>query len=267
MAAATSRWRVRRARRAAVAVGFLWIAVFALAAAPVQAGDGGRRAETVSVFAAASLTDSFRAIAREFEKLNGGTAVELNLAGSPTLVRQIVEGAPADVFASADEASMESLRMSKHVVGEPVVFARNSLAIAVDKGNPHRIAGLADLVRPKLIIALCAPTVPAGRYAREAFRRAGVPVPAASEELDVRAALTKVELGEADAAVVYVTDVRARAERIERVAIPDAHNVVARYPIARLVNALHTDAARRFVDYVLSPAGQRILADHGFRSP
>lgn len=243
------------------------IAIVVAAAAPLPSFAGDAAPETLHVSAAASLTESFQAIVRAFHDAERGVDVELNLGGSGALARQITEGAPADVFASADEASMDTLRSGHQLAGDPAVFATNSLAIAVAKGNPQRIKTLADLTRAKLTIALCAPTVPAGRYAREAFGKAGVPVPEASQELDVRSALTKVELGEADAAIVYVTDVRARAERVDAVAVPDSQNVVARYPIARLANAPHPESARRFVEYVLSPAGQRVLAEHGFRKP
>ena len=236
------------------------------AAVPARAGDD--HAEKLSVFAAASLTESFRAIGDAFEKADQGkTTVELNLAGSQALARQIVEGARADVFAAADEASMEGLRADHHLDGAPMIFARNVLAIAVPAGNPRKITGLADLAAPKLIVALCAPAVPAGRYAREAFRKAGVAVPESSQELDVRSALNKVELGEADAAVVYATDVRARTGHVDSVPIPDAQNVDARYPIAAVAGAPHPQAARRFIEYVRSPAGQRILADYSFRMP
>ncbi len=226
-----------------------------------------RPPETLTVFAAASLTDAFRALARGFEQTEPHLHVELDVAGSPALVRQILEGAPGDVFAAADEVSMDAVREHGRVLGEPVVFARNSLTIAVEQANPRRITGLADLLRPDVTVALCAPTVPAGRYAREALRRAGLAVPEASQEIDVRAALTKVELGEADAAVVYVTDVRARADRVAAVPIAAEQNVVARYPIARLTEANNAAGAARFTAYVLSADGQRALAASGFLPP
>jgi molybdate transport system substrate-binding protein len=222
-------------------------------------------AETVTVFAAASLTDAFRTIGKDFEASHPGTKVELNFAGSSTLVRQIVEGAPADVFASADEESMQ--RAAGEVAGGTQVFARNRLAIIVPKGNPNRVTGLADLGRDGTTVALAAPAVPAGRYAIEAFGKAGVAVPAGSHEADVKAVVTRVATGEADAGIVYATDVVAGGAHIEAVAVPDAHNVLARYPIAVMKSAKDAAAAQAFVAHVLSASGQRMLAVAGFLAP
>lgn len=224
-------------------------------------------AAEVSVSAAASLTAAFQAIATAFEKANPGRDVATNFAGSPTLVQQILEGAPVDVFASADEANMKRVLDAGEVAGAPRVFARNRLAILVEKGNPKRIESLADLAKPGLVVALCAPAVPAGRYAREAFAKAGVPVPATSEELDVKAVVSRVTLGEADAGVVYVTDVRAAGERAEGIDIPDAANVVATYPIAVLRDAPNRTGAEAFVAFVAGPEGRQILEGFGFLSP
>ncbi len=182
-------------------------------------------------------------------------------------MQQIREGAPADVFASADEANMQKLIDAKAVAGTPRVFARNLLQIVVAKGNPLRIAGLADLTKPGLIVVLCGETVPAGRYALEAFTKAGVTPPAGSRELDVKAVVSKVALGEADAGVVYVTDVRAARDKVEGVGLAAAHNVVAKYPIAVLSEARDPDTARAFIDFVLSDPGRKILGDYGFLSP
>jgi len=212
-------------------------------------------AESVTVFAAASLTEPFRTIGKDFEAAHPGTKVEFNFAGSSTLVRQIVEAAPADVFASADEENMQKAVDAGDVAGMPQVFARNRLAIIVPKGNPKHVTGLADLARPGMTIALAAPAVPVGRYAAEAFAKAGVPAPAGSNEADVKAVVTRVSLDEADAGVVYTTDAAAGGEKVETVAIPDGHNVVARYPIATLKGAPNPAGARAFVAYVLSPPG------------
>ena len=222
---------------------------------------------TLDVFAAASLTASFRTLGAAFETAHPGTKVAFNFAGSPTLVQQIREGAPADIFASADEANMQKLIAAGAVVGAPQIFAENLLQIAVAKGNPHRIAGLADLAQPGLTVVLCGETVPCGRYALEAFKKAGVTPPAGSRELDVKAVVTKVALGEADGGIVYVTDVRAAADKVEGVGLAASHNVSARYPIATLREATHTDAARAFIAFVLSDPGRKILGDYGFRAP
>ncbi len=249
------------------------IAFFALAfvAAPAPSGelpvsrDASRTA--ITVFAAASLTVAFQAIGREFERSAPGTTVQFNFAGSSTLAQQIREGAPADVFASADEANMQTLAEAGEFAGAARVFATNRLAIVVQAGNPQHLTGLSDLTNRTLTLALAAPAVPAGKYATEAFAKAGLAVPAASQEPDVRAVLNKVAFGEADAGIVYVTDVRAAGGQVEAVAIPDQHNVVARYPIAVLKHAAGARNAAAFVDFVLSDTGQRTLAGYGFMVP
>jgi molybdate transport system substrate-binding protein len=223
--------------------------------------------QEVSVFAAASLTAAFRAVGAAYEAAHPGTKVTFNFAGSPTLVQQIREGAPADVFASADEATMQTLVEAGAVSGTPRIFAGNRLQIAVAKGNPHRITGLADLARPGLVVVLCGDTVPCGRYGLEAFARAGAKAPAGSREPDVKAVLNKVALGEADAGLVYATDVRAARERVGGVDIPTDHDVVARYPIAALRDAAHAEAARAFIAFVLSDPGTKILGEYGFQRP
>jgi molybdate transport system substrate-binding protein len=237
------------------------------ALASILLGASVAAAETVTVFAAASLTEAFRTLGRDFEAAHAGAKVEFNFASSSTLARQIVEGAPADVFVSADEENMQKATAAGEVAGTPQVFARNRLAIIVTRGNPRHVTGLADLGRPGLTIALAAPAVPVGRYAAEAFAKAGVPVPAGSNEADVKAVVTRVSMGEADAGVVYTTDVAAGGDRIEAVSIPDAHNVLARYPIAATKHAPNEAGARAFVAHVLSPAGRRVLTAAGFLAP
>ncbi len=234
--------------------------LFVLAASRVDA-------ETVSVFAAASLSEAFKTIGADFEAAHPGTKVELNFAGSSTLARQIDEGAPADVFAAADDENMQKVVAAGDVGGAPQPFVRNRLTIIVPKGNPKHVASLADLGRSGLTIALAAPAVPVGRYALQAFEKAGVTAPAGTNEADVKAVVTRVAMGEADAGVVYTTDVAAGGDEIERVAIPEAHNVVARYPIAALKGAPNAAGAHDFVAYVLSPPAQRVLAGVGFLSP
>lgn len=221
----------------------------------------------LAVSAAASLTAALTEAAAAFEKANAGTDVKTNFAGSPTLVQQILEGAPVDVFASADEPNMQKLVDAGKVTGKPAVFARNRLEIIVEKGNPKKIASLADLAKPGMVVALCGPTVPAGRYAREAFSKAGVAVPKSSEELDVKGVVAKVILGEVDAGVVYVTDVHAASDEAEGVAIPEASNVIGSYPIAVLKDAPNRAAADLFVKTVLGAEGRSILERYGFLAP
>jgi molybdate transport system substrate-binding protein len=222
------------------------------------------RADTVTVFAATSLTAAFETIGKAVEAANAGTSVEFNFAGSSTLARQIAEGAPADVFASADEESMDTVRA---LVASPQIFAGNRLTIVVAKGNPRRIASLADLAKPGLVVSLAAPVVPIGRYTRDVFAKAGVAVPESSSEIDVKAVATRVAMGDADAGIVYTTDVAAGRETVDVVAIPDAENVRARYPIATVKAAKNATGALAFVHYVLSPEARKVLAAAGFLAP
>ena len=222
------------------------------------------RAEAVTVFAAASLTEAFKTLGRDFEAANAGTKVEFNFAGSSTLARQILEGAPADVFASADEENMEKVRAQ---VSSPQIFAGNRLAIIVSKGNPKKVASVADLGKPGLTVSLAAPVVPIGRYAREVFAKAGGAVPESSSEVDVKAVATRVAMGEADAGIVYTTDVAAVGGKVEGVAIPAALNVRAKYPIATVRASKNGTGALAFVRFVLSPEGRRVLTAAGFLAP
>jgi molybdate transport system substrate-binding protein len=250
-----------RARHRSARVALLAVAALLLGRADPAPAAG----ETLRVLAAASLSGAFRDLAAEFGRRHPGTEVLLGFAGSHTLAHQILEGAPADVFASADEATMADLRAAGAVSGEPRVFARNRLAIAVEAGNPRRITSLADLLRPGLVVALAGPAVPAGRYARQALARAGLAVPAASEEVDVKAVVQKIALGEADGGIVYATD--GIGARVEIVEIPAGQNVVARLSIALLAEAANRALGEAFVAYAVGPLGQAVLARHGFEGP
>ena len=220
------------------------------------------------VFAAASLTAPFEELAKAFEIRHPGSNLDLHFAGTPQLVLQVREGATADVFASADAANMQKLVEASQTAAAPQVFARNRLAIAVAKGNPHRIASLADLQqRPGLRVVLCGPEVPAGRYAREALAKAAVTVRSLSDEPSVRAIVSKVRLGEVDAGIVYATDTAHAVDLIGSVAIPDEHNVVTTYPIAMLKAGKSSMMAAQFVAFVLSADGQQILRSFGFQAP
>jgi molybdate transport system substrate-binding protein len=256
-------------RRAVSAV----LAIAALAGAGCGGDDGAAGSPsgptaidgTVTVLAAASLTDAFEELAIAFEAEHPSADVALTFDGSSALATQILEGVPADVFASADEVSLAKVVEGGAAAGGVVSFATSSLQIVVPLGNPLGIEGLADL-GADLRLSLCAPEVPCGRYAAEAFARAGLEVPPASAEENVRGVLTKVALGEADAGIVYVTDVQANAD-VEGVDLPAAHRVSAVYPATVLAEAPNPDAAAAFVDLLISPRGQRILASHGFGSP
>jgi molybdate transport system substrate-binding protein len=220
---------------------------------------------TVTVLAAASLTEAFEELAGAFEADHPGVDVVFTFDGSSALAAQILEGVPADVFASADDANLADVVDGGAAAGGVVPFATSSLQIVVARGNPLGIEGLADLTAD-LRLALCALEVPCGRYAAEAFARAGLDVPPASAEDNVRGVLTKVALGEADAGIVYVTDVRANAE-VEGVDLPASHQVSAAYPATALAEAPNPRAADAFVDFLTSTTAQRILATHGFGSP
>jgi molybdate transport system substrate-binding protein len=241
-------------------------AVLALAGCGGDSGGGSGAASPgeIKVFAAASLTAAFTELGEDFAAANGGTRVIFNFAGSQALATQIQQAAPADVFASADLANMDKVR---DLVGTPRNFASNLLAIVVENGNPRNIGGLDDLANPDLKVVLAAPDVPAGRYAAEILGRAGVTVKPVSEEDNVKAVVTKVSLGEADAGIVYVTDVTAGGDRVEGVDIPTEQNVTATYPIAAVKASQAPDQARAFVDLVLSAEGRRVLEQHGFLAP
>jgi len=217
------------------------------------------------VFAAASLTAPFGAIETAFEAAHPDVDVRCNFAGSPQLVLQIVEGAPADVFASADPANLQKVVAAGKAGADAKVFAKNRLAIVVKDGNPRGIRGLADLARPGHRVALCGPDVPAGRYARQALEQSGLVVSSLSDEPSVKALVAKVLLGELDAGIVYVTDCRTKG--VAAVAIPDDQQVVAEYPIVVCRTGANPGAAAAFVAFVGSPEGRAALTAHGFEAP
>jgi molybdate transport system substrate-binding protein len=193
--------------------------------------------------------------------------VQVSFAGSSALATQISQGAPADVFASANEAQMAVVSDAGLAAGEPQVFAANVLQIAVPAGNPAGVTGLADLAREELAIAVCAPQVPCGAAAEDVLAAAGVTAAPDTLEEDVRAALTKVELGEVDAALVYTTDVTAAGDAVEGIDVPEAEQRPNDYPIAALADAPNPEAAAAFVELVRSDEGRQALADAGFRVP
>jgi molybdate transport system substrate-binding protein len=251
------RSRIRLA--AAVAV-----AALALAACgdDITSGGSSGSANEIKVFAAASLTAAFTELGQQYTSANGGTKVTFNFAGSQALATQIQQAAPADVFASADTTNMDKV---KDLVGTPQNFASNLLQIVVEKGNPKGVKTLDDLANPDLKVVLAAPDVPAGKYAAEALNTAKVTVKPVSEEDNVKAVVTKVSLGEADAGIVYVTDVTAGGDKVEGVDIPKDQNVTATYPIATVEAG--KDKAQAFMDLVLSDQGQQVLKQYGFLPP
>lgn len=224
----------------------------------------GHGRNQLTVLAAASLSDAFTAIGERFEAAHDGVVVRFAFAGSQQLAAQVLDGAPADVFASADRTQMDTVVAAGAVAGAPRPFARNGLAIAVEPGNPRDLDALADLADPALTLVLAAPGVPAGRYARRLLDAAQVRVRPDSLETDVRAVLSKVALGEADAGIVYASDVVAADGDVAQVPIPADQDITATYPIAALAHTPSPDLATAFVDFVLSDPGQALLAEHGF---
>ncbi|MFI5839499.1 molybdate ABC transporter substrate-binding protein [Catenuloplanes sp. NPDC051500] len=218
----------------------------------------------LTVFAAASLTESFDAIGHDLQALNPNLFITFNYAGSSGLATQINEGAPADVFAAASPATMKAVVDDGNNAGEPVVFVRNQLVIAVAKGNPKGITGLAGLARPDLKVALCAEEVPCGAAAKKAL--AGVALTPVTLEQDVKAALAKVKLGEVDAALVYRTDARAAASDVDGLEFPESAGAINDYPIVVLKDAPNRAAAEGFLAYVRTQ-GVTVLTDAGFQAP
>jgi len=230
-------------------------------------GDDDGASGEVVVFAAASLTNAFTELGDAFSEQYTGVAVTFSFAASSELVAQLIEGAPADVFASADLNNMSKLTDAEANTGEPVVFANNLSQIAVAPGNPLGITGVTDLANDDLILVVCAPQVPCGTYASQIFENAEVTVNPDSFEESVRSVLSKVTLGEADAGIVYATDIIAAGDDADGVDIPADINVVAEYPISVTAEAPNAAGAQAFVDFVVSETGQDILAGYGFSSP
>ena len=222
---------------------------------------------TVTVFAAASLTEVFTELGDQLELQDPGLDVQFNFAGSSALATQLTQGAPADVFASADTEQMDVVTNNGLVSTAPALFATNVLEIAVPAGNPGGITGLADLADPEKTIALCAAEVPCGAAAEQVFDAAGLTAAPDTLEEDVKAALTKVTLGEVDAALVYATDVQAAGSAVEGIEFPESADAVNGYPICPLTGAPNPAGARAFVELVGSAAGQEALTAAGFGTP
>lgn len=218
----------------------------------------------LTVLAAASLTDVFETAGDAYEKSHPGTEITFSFAGSQELVAQVSQGSPADVLVTADTRSMDEVKAD---TGTPAVIARNRLVIATGEGNPLGIDDLEDLADPGLKVVLAAPEVPAGKYSRQILDARKITVEPVSQEPNVRAVLSKVELGEADAGLVYKTDAEGADDKVDAVEIPDGQNAIAQYPAATLKDSENTAAAAAFVAWLSSPEGQKILQDAGFQKP
>ena len=262
----------------ALVVALLLVGTGVVLAREQAPGTAGAQSGELNVAAAASLTDAFSELGGLFESQNPGSRVVFNFGPSSGLRTQIEQGAPADVFASADQAQMDQARTNGIVAGEPRVFARNVLVLVLPRDNPGRIAALADLARPGVRLVTTAPQVPIGAYTRQMLQSMSqdptygadfadrVLANVRSEELDVRVVLAKITLGEGDVGVVYATDVTPQvAPEVQMLAIPEAFNVVATYPITVVRGARQPALGQRFVDLTLSDAGQAVLARYNFQ--
>ncbi len=258
---------MKRALIVLVAVGMLLAGCTAPTAAPTPTAAADGLSGTVNVFAAASLTETFGTLVKEFEAVHPRVTVTVNFGGSSALATQIVQGAPADVFAAASGSTMKTVTDATLVSGTPTTFVTNSLEIAVPAGNPGKVTGLNDFANPSLSIALCAVEVPCGAAAKTVLDRAGVAASVDTYEQDVKSVLTKIELGEVDAGLVYKTDVLAAGAKVTGIDFPEASAAVGKYPIALLSASTNKDAAQAFIDYVLSPTGRKVLTDAGFGTP
>src|SRR5215475_8337919 len=269
--------RVRHARRRRVALvpAALAAAMTLVLASCSSSSNGsssggsgsGKPSGQLVVFAATSLTDAFNKIGTQFEKANPGVTVKFNYNGSSSLATSINQGAPADVFASAAPENMKTVTDAGDAAVTPTTFASNTAEIMVEKGNPQHIESVKDLADDKVKVAVCAPEVPCGAVAQEVFKNAGVTVKPVSEETSVGGVVTKVTLGEVDAGIVYVTDVKANETKATGVTIPADQNAITEYPIVEVKNAPNASAAKAFISYVLGPNGQKVLASFGFMPP
>ncbi|MEV0173724.1 molybdate ABC transporter substrate-binding protein [Streptomyces sp. NPDC050803] len=262
----------RRTRRTLQATGagaavLLLLSACSSTSDSADSADPSKPSGTITVFAAASLQESFTELGARFEKEHPGTKVTFSFGGSDTLAANITGGAPADVFAAASPKTMAIVTDAEDVTGTPATFVRNELQIATLPGNPDKISSLKDLTKSGLKVVLCDETVPCGAAAQTALEAAGLKVTPVSYEQDVKGALTKVELKEADAALVYRTDVKAAGDKVEGVDFPESAEAVNDYPIARLKDAPNPTAAEAFIELVRSTEGQKVLTEAGFLKP
>ncbi|MFF2028669.1 molybdate ABC transporter substrate-binding protein [Arthrobacter sp. NPDC058192] len=239
----------------------------ASSSANATASETPKLSGTATVFAAASLKATFTKIASDFEAKNPGTTITLNFAGSSDLVTQITQGAPADVFASADTKNMAKLTDAKLVDGAPASFATNVLQIAVPPSNPASISSFADLAKPGVKVVVCAPQVPCGAATQSVEKATGVTLTPVSEESSVTDVLGKVTSGEADAGLVYVTDVKTAGDKVKGVPFPESNQAVNTYPIATVGDSKNKDLAAAFIATVTGAEGQKVLSDAGFGAP
>ena len=261
---------VRRGAAAVVVAGLLVGLLTACSSTGEPAADstatGREPARTLTVLAAASLTETFTTLAHEFESAHPGVTVRLSFGASSALAQQVVAAVPADVFAAANETTMKTATDAGQA-DAPVIFVTNTLMIAVPASNPAGVTGLADLAKPGVKVALCAPQVPCGSAAKKVLDAAALDVTPVSLEQDVKAVLTKVRLGEVDAGLVYRTDVASVGAQVKGIDFPEAADAVNKYPVAVLSQAKQPDLARKFVALLTGPAGAKVFSDAGFDLP
>ena len=261
-------------RNRAVALLLSLVAALALAGCggsdASSGGSGGssdKETGTLNVLAAASLTETFTSLAKDFEADHPGVTVKLAFDSSATLAEQVTQGAPADVLATADEATMQTVVDAGGTEGDPQLFATNHLQMVVPKDNPANIQQFSDLEKPGVKYVVCVDTAPCGKLAAKVLAATGIKAEPASEEVDVKAVLSKVELGEADAGLVYATDAVAGGDKVKPVDIPTSNENLNSYPIAALADAKKPELAKEWVDLVTGTQGQQALADAGFGKP
>lgn len=251
----------------ALAAGAVGLSLLLAGCGSSSAGTPATAPRTLTVFAAASLNETFTALGRQFEADHPGVTVKFNFAGSSDLAQQIVNGAPADVFASASDTTMKTVTAAGDTAAAPTTFATNVLEIATVPGNPKGIASFADLAKPGLKVVTCAPQVPCGAVEQKIEKATKVTVAPVSQEADVKSVLAKVESGDADAGLVYVTDVRAAGSKVQGVSMPEAATAVTIYPIAVVKGAPQADLAAGFEALVTGAAGRQALGAAGFGAP
>ncbi|WP_030411122.1 molybdate ABC transporter substrate-binding protein [Streptomyces sp. NRRL S-1448] len=265
-----SPFRTGRRAAAAVVTAALLVPLAACGKDDAKTGQGaeksgGRTAGAqLTVLAASSLTDVFKKAGAAYEKDHPGTKVNFSFAGSQELAAQVKQGAPADALVTADTRTMDGLKAD---AGTPTVIAHNRLVIVTGAGNPKKVHTLKDLTDSKLKVVLAAPEVPVGRYGKQVLDAQKLKVTPVSQEPNVRAVLSKVELGEADAGLVYKTDAATAPKKVDAIDIPDQQNAVAAYPAATLKTSKHAAAAAAFVKWLSTPEAQKILQDAGFQKP
>ena len=253
-------------RRLTVVVAALLAAAVAGCSSSSSSPSSASSTGTITVFAAASLMDTFTKIGKQFEAAHKGDTVKFSFGPSSGLSTEITSGAPADVFASASPTTMDTVVKAGDATN-PQTFAKNTMEVAVPPSNPAKVTSVNDLAKSSVKVAVCAPQVPCGVVAAQVFKNAGITVKPVTQATDVSSVVTEVETGNVDAGMVYVTNVLSEGSKLKGITIPANINASTLYPIATITSSKHASIAKEFVDYVLSPAGQQVLTAAGFQKP